>query len=287
MFKKLNVDEPLRLKMAIYGESGSGKTTLSLKLAKKLATNKKIAIIDTEHKSVSKVARFLDLGGYDVAIKDDMKSYSSDCISQLIREAETFADVIIIDSISHEWQDCLDKAGSFGDWKQVSPKHDKFIQAILASPSHIICTMRAKEKLASERENGKISIKSRGVLPIQRDTTMYEFDIVLFVKQETHEIIVDKSRIPSLDGMNYEPALYDELEKNLESWVNMSPVEDMVINESQKLELVKRLSLHLGFDYANEKETANQAVVDWLFEQVADIKNISIKEFNLIIEKIK
>jgi hypothetical protein len=60
-------------------------------------------------------------------------------------------DVIIVDSITHEWQGkggCLQiheqLGGRFQDWAKVSPRHQAFIDAIINSKCHMITTVRSK-----------------------------------------------------------------------------------------------------------------------------------------------
>jgi hypothetical protein len=64
-------------------------------------------------------------------------------------------EVIVIDSITHEWKYLLDQVdkltqasnskNSYTVWGKITPHHDSFIQAILQSPCHIITTVRSKQ----------------------------------------------------------------------------------------------------------------------------------------------
>jgi hypothetical protein len=62
---------------------------------------------------------------------------------------------IIIDSITHEWKYLLDQVekiaqasankNSYTAWAKITPHHDKFVQKIIQSTSHIITTVRSKQ----------------------------------------------------------------------------------------------------------------------------------------------
>lgn len=67
---------------------------------------------------------------------------------------------------------------SYTSWKNVTPKHQAFIDAILASKCHIIATMRAKQEYALVEKNGKKMPEKIGLAPIQREGMDYEFTLV-------------------------------------------------------------------------------------------------------------
>ena len=159
----------------------------------------KIAVIDTENGSADLYAH---LGDYDTCqLKPpfDPRRYV-----QLIHEAENEGyNVIIIDSLSHEWNGeggCLDiqnklatskyRGNTFAAWKDVTPLHDSLIQAILASPCHIIATLRSKTDFII---NDNRQVQKVGLAPVQREGLDYEFTSVLDISQN-HLATVSKDR---------------------------------------------------------------------------------------------
>ena len=72
-------------------------------------------------------------------------------------------EVIIIDSISHEWEGSggiLDihagmAGNSFTNWGKLTPRHNAFIQTILQTNKHIIGTIRSKQDYVLNEKNGK------------------------------------------------------------------------------------------------------------------------------------
>ena len=135
MFTKATKQQ-LKLRLLIEGASGSGKTFSALQLAKGLGG--KVAVIDTERGSAS---LYSDKFDFDVC---ELDYYSPEKYIEAIKYAQQDYDVIIIDSITHEWSGeggILDihrqLGGQFNDWSKVTPKHNAFINAILASLSLI------------------------------------------------------------------------------------------------------------------------------------------------------
>ena len=184
-----------KLRLAITGTAGSGKTYGALLIAQGLGGN--IAMIDTENGSGNVYADLCDYDICNLSAPYDPRRYV-----QCIREAEQAGyNVIIIDSISHEWNGeggCLDlhtkeSAGgknSFAAWAKVTPLHNFFLQAILASSCHIIATIRSK---ADYIINDNRQVQKVGIAPIQRDGVEFEFGTVFDVNDK-HLAIVSKDR---------------------------------------------------------------------------------------------
>jgi hypothetical protein len=95
-------------------------------------------------------------------------------------------EVIIIDSVSHEWKGSggiLHMHGnmpgnSFTNWAKMTPRHNAFVQKILESPAHIIATIRTKTDYAMVEKNGKYAVEKLGLKGITRDGLDYEFTLV-------------------------------------------------------------------------------------------------------------
>lgn len=218
------VKEKLRLRLAIEGPSGSGKTYSALLIARGLVgTEGRIAMIDTEQESGK---LYSDVTPFDHAPLNG--PYTPDRYVSLINMAEKAGyDCIIIDSMSHEWMgiggilemhDAM-PGNSYTNWAKVNPKHNKFIEAILKSPCHIIATMRSKQAYALEtNEKGKQEPKKMGMAPQQRDGMEYEFTAVLKM-DVTHMAMGDKDRtglFPAGDWF----APTTETGASLELWLN-------------------------------------------------------------------
>ena len=196
-----------KLRLGITGPAGSGKTYGALLVA--FGLGGKIAMIDTENGSGDLYA---NLGDYDVCTISapyEVKKYLA-----AIHEAEQAGyDIIIIDSLSHAWSGeggLLDMQGkiaassrsgnSYAAWREVTPWHNKLIDAMLSSPAHIIATMRSKtEYIQAENERGYKEIRKVGLAPVQRDGMDYEFGVV-FDLTANHMATVSKDRTSIFDG---------------------------------------------------------------------------------------
>ena len=186
-----------KLRLGLTGASGSGKTYSALQLAKGIGG--RIAVIDTENGSASLYSNDFD---FDTLELD--APFRPERFIQAIEAAENAGyDVVIIDSLTHEWTGrggCLQindefaktamKGNSFMAWSHTTPRHQALLEKISGSKAHIIATMRAKTERVQE---GKRVI-TLGMKPEQRDGVEYEFTTFLDLYHETHQAIASKDR---------------------------------------------------------------------------------------------
>jgi len=196
-----------RLRLSLYGVSGSGKTYSALALAKGLGG--KVALIDTERGSASAYA---NLFAFDTLEMPPPYTPAAYVAAIKAAEAEGY-DICIVDSLTHAWSgaggalEMVDNAAkrnsggnSYAAWRDVTPEHNKLIDAIIGSKCHIIATMRSKAEYVLEvNERGKSVPKKKGMAPIQRDGMEYEFDVVAEMTAD-NEMVIQKTRCPELAG---------------------------------------------------------------------------------------
>lgn len=225
-----------RLRCALDGPSGSGKTLGALMLAYGLTGDwSKIAVIDTERGSGELYAGAKIPGTNDVigqySVLTLTAPYSPDRYVQAIKaaEAEGF-EAGIIDSLSHAWEGdggCLDMAdrsaaasrsgNRFTAWRDVTPKHNALVDAMLTSGMHVVATMRTKtEYVIEEDERGKKVPRKVGMAPRQRDGMEYEFTVVLDISPE-HVASASKDRTGLLDGNPHKLSV--ETGRKLRAWL--------------------------------------------------------------------
>ena len=189
----------VKLRLGLSGASGFGKTYSALLLAYGITNDwSKIAIIDTENGSAS---LYSHLGDYNALTLEE--PYNPERYIQALETCEKSGmEVIIIDSITHEWSGkggCLELheqlGGKFQDWAKISPRHQAFIDKILQSSCHIITTVRRKVDYAMDSDmNGRSKVVKHGTKEITREGFEYELTANFELINENHLAKASKDR---------------------------------------------------------------------------------------------
>ena len=232
-----------KMKLALQGSAGSGKSLSALLLASGITEWSKIAVIDTENNSAD---LYSHLGEYNVLQLD--KPFTPERYIKAIEICEEAGmEVIIIDSISHEWDGSggiLDQHGnmpgnSFTAWAKMSPRHNAFVQKILESSCHIISTIRTKQDYVLSERNGKQVPEKVGLKGIPRDGMDYEFTIV-FDLDIKHNAVASKDRT-GLFVDKPEAIITPEHGKRILQWCNTGVTIDEVKQQIQNASSVQEL----------------------------------------------
>ena len=209
-----------KIKMGMQGPSGSGKTYSSLLIAYGLCNDwGKIAVIDTENHSADLYAH---LGEYNTIALS--APFAPEKYIQAIELCEKAGmEVIIIDSITHEWENLLDyhsslQGNSFTNWGKITPRHNDFVQRILQSPCHIISTIRTKQDYVLSEKNGKMVPEKVGLKSVQRDGVEYEMTLVFDLDMKNHAT-ASKDRTGLFFGKT-EQKLSIDTGRKIEAWCN-------------------------------------------------------------------
>lgn len=201
-----------KARIGLFGVSASGKTLAGMRIAIGLQNlidaSKGIAAIDSEHERINLYAEeeeFLDANGETRIRSYPLKApYSPDHYIAAIAKAQDLgAQVLFIDSISHEWfgkggvQQIVDEAAArqtggnkWAGWSVGTPAHNSFIEAIMGCDMHVVCTMRAKTEWMQVGGQPK----KVGLGPVQREGMEYEFDAVIKLELDDHSGTVEVSR---------------------------------------------------------------------------------------------
>lgn len=210
-----------KLRMAIFGPSGAGKTFSALRIASGMG--QRIAVVDTEFGSASKYA---DRFSFDVCelTEPTIQNYIN-----LIQQAGPMYDVLILDSLSHGWQELLEmidqlaktkfKGNSWAAWSEGTPLQRDFVRTIQLCPCHIIATMRSKTEWTTQQDNNGRSRPARvGLAPEQGKGIEYEFDMLLEMNTE-HMCTVIKDRTSKFQDQIFEKPS-EEFGQALVTWLN-------------------------------------------------------------------
>lgn len=217
---RISSKKQAKIKLALQGCAGSGKTYSALLLAYGLCGDwSKVAIIDSEHGSADLYA---SLGSYNVlALEEDFRPETYMEALKVCEEAGM--EVIIIDS--------------FTNWQKITPRMNAFMQRILQSNSHIICTMRCKQDYVLSEKNGKMVPEKVGLKAVMRDGIDYEFTIVFDINMK-HQAIASKDRTNLFTGKP-DFTISEETGKAILDWCNDGVSVESIrqkIHSSQTLE---------------------------------------------------
>ena len=195
------------VKILLTGPSGSGKSMSALTLA----TGMTHKIPDTGGNS-TRIGYIGSESGRDELYADrfDYDLISLDEKDKTVRGYSTALDmfvkngykIIIIDSLSHLWDEVIDEVSkaekskkyktSITNWAENKKPNKKFLQKILSTEAHIICTARGKDQYIVENENGRNVFKKVGVGAQQDKDAEYEFMISFLLDQKTHRATATK-----------------------------------------------------------------------------------------------
>jgi hypothetical protein len=194
----------VKLRLNISAPSGAGKTYSALRMAKGLCGDwSKVAVIDTENGSAS---LYSDLGDFNV-INLQPPFQPEKYIEALKICVDAGIEVIIIDSSSHEWACLLEenevlahasfRGNTWSAWSKTTPRHDKFVNAVLHCNAHLItCTRSKMETVMGEgKKVHKVGMKDQ-----QREGWEYELTVSLNIDRDTHLATPSKDRTNLFEG---------------------------------------------------------------------------------------
>jgi hypothetical protein len=235
----------VKLRIGLSGPSGFGKTYSALLLAYGITNDwNKIALIDTENKSAS---LYSHLGDFNVLSLEE--PFSPERYIKAIKLCEdSDMEIIIIDSISHEWQGksgCLEiheqLGGRFQDWAKVTPRHNSFIDAIILSKCHIITTSRRKVDYSLDKDgSGKTKVMKLGTKEITREGFEYELTVNFELLNDNHLVSASKDRTGLFSGKP-EFIINSSTGKKLIEWCNQGVSIDKIKEEINACETPEAL----------------------------------------------
>jgi len=226
----------VKLRLNLSAPSGAGKTYSALRMAKGIVKDwEKIAVIDTENGSSSLYSHLGEFSVIDLTPPFAPEKY----IEALQICEQAGIECVIIDSSSHEWTTLLEqnealanasfKGNNWAAWSKTTPRHDKFVNAVLHSNMHVITCTRSKTETV--QEGGRV--KKVGMKDLQRDGWEYELTISLNIDRDSHLATPSKDRTNLFEGG--QPFLItEETGEKIVEWCNSGVSElQMGLNEME------------------------------------------------------
>ena len=243
-----------KLRVGLSGPSGSGKTYSALLLAKGISADgklDKVAIIDTENGSADLYAH---LGDFNVIRLE--APYSPERYIEAMNECEKGGmEVVIIDSVTHEWDgkggilesnellgQTKFKGNNWAAWSVSTPRHQKFLEAITTSKMHLITTARSKTDTIQTEDK---KIKKVGLKEIQREGYEYELTLNFTLDREGHYATASKDRTGIF--IDKDPfVINEEVGKVLSEWAESGKV-DTEAEDREKLRIITEKKGKINF----------------------------------------
>ncbi len=250
-----------KIRLGLSAVSGGGKTYSAILIAKGLCGDlSKVAIIDTENNSADLYAH---LGDYNVLPLS--APFSPERYIQAIKACEKEGmEVIIIDSIAHEWEGsggCLEiqekLGGKYQDWAKVTPRHRAFIDAILQSPCHVITTVRRKQDYEMTKDGqGKMKVEKAGLKEVTREG--FEYELTANLELDTrHNATASKDRTGLfMDKPPFTPS--EQTGELIRDWCDSGAEPTDIPTKEERLMLLSLLNL--SDLNATEKEAATELI---------------------------
>lgn len=258
-FRKAQAEQAA-LKMGIYGPPGSGKTFTSLLIAEGLSkvTGKRVALVDTEHGSdfycQTVQTRQVHPEAFDF---DALYTRSITDVLQAVRAINPAEyGVIVIDSVTHIWQACIEAYGgrqtSAGTipmhaWGKIKKPYKDLMTYLLSSPLHVIFCGRQGTEYATDEETDEL--KAVGVKMKAEGETPYEPHILIRMEaikpKKTNELAMivayaEKDRTGVLAGRSFVNPSFETLCKPLLSLLGttqaqMESLESAAVKDAEQL----------------------------------------------------
>ena len=254
-----------KLRIGLSAPAGAGKTYSSLLLAYGITGDwSKVALIDTESGSGELYAH---LGDYNTIQLE--APYTPERYTEALQACiDAGMQVVIIDSASHEWDgkggvlqinealaNAKYRGNTWAAWNETTPRHQKFLEAIVTAPVHIITCVRNKTDTIMTDDK---KVKKVGIKEIQREGFEYELTLNLNIDRDTHMATASKDRTELF--IDSDPFIItQDTGRKLIEWANSGTP---VVPEAPKAPVITR-----------------QDVRDWLAENYPEVEQAQYGAF--------
>lgn len=197
-----------KIRLGLSGPAGSGKTHSALLVARGLVDKwEEVGLIDTES---GRGDFYSHLGEYNI-IRLSAPFSPERFIEAIDAMEKAGMKAIVLDSISHEWEGpggCLEindalanskfRGNTWSAWSETTPRHRRFIDRMIASPAHIIATVR--NKVDTVMDGSKV--KKVGTKDLTREGFDYEMTLFFNIDHGSHMAIATKDNTHLFDKID-------------------------------------------------------------------------------------
>ncbi|PGC93940.1 AAA family ATPase [Bacillus toyonensis] len=293
--------EKMKAVIGFIGCSGSGKTAGALLTAYGMMREayldipeeevwKKIGVIDTEHNRAklhvglvyegTKIGSFLHI--------DFPPPYTTERYNAAVGTMkQAGVEVIIIDSLSHNWQGeggivethSGMSGNSFQNWGKLVPETTKLIKTLTQNDVHILTTLRTKTEYVVEQDaNGRMAPRKVGTKPVQKDEMEYEF-MLNFVIDIEHVASTSKDNTQLFEG--HPQKITADVGRKLYQWLELGL--DMKAEEE-----AKRTSLiHQVMEMANGNPEMQMKVQEFEMKANRKLEDFTMKLAQTALERLQ
>lgn len=274
------------LKAAFEGFAGTGKTytasLVAIGLWKRIKSDKPVVMFDTEEASKFLKSLF-ESNGIKLMVKRSRTL--KDLVDTMDRCKQGYSDILLIDSISHVWEDTVEAfkkkynraALQFQDWGTLKPLwKGSFSDKLVRDPYHILMCGRAGYEYENEinEATGKREIYKSGVKMKVEGETAYEPDILVLMerfeevltknKKVYRQATVIKDRSTLLDGKVFKNPTYKEFSPAVEALLENPSLSD--VKETDSTGMFKTEEDKFAYKRAREialEQIENELIKAW------------------------
>lgn len=227
------------LKTGILGFAGSGKTTTAAYLAIGFiqymrehnveTATKPVYFLDTETGSDWMIPKFKE-AGIELLVA---KTRAFKDLAAAVKEVEQSGSILIVDSITHFWKDCVDsycKRRSinrlgFHHWKDIKDTWNMgFAEPFVNSNAHLITCGRAGYEYDYFEDDGKKELEKTGIKMKAESEFGFEPSLLIYMDRkqdmETHKIYriaeIWKDRSDRIDGKTFRNPTFNDFMPHIE-----------------------------------------------------------------------
>ncbi|HEF1898118.1 AAA family ATPase [Bacillus cereus group sp. MYBK108-2] len=293
--------EKMKAVIGFIGCSGSGKTGSSLLVAFGMMQEaypnlsekelwKKIGVIDTEHErsklhvglvyGETKIGNFLHI--------NFTPPYTTERYNEAVRVMKNAgAEVLIIDSLSHNWQGeggIIETHGemsgnSFQNWGKLSSETTKLIKTLTQNNVHILATLRTKTEYVVEPDaKGKMAPRKVGTKPVQKDEMEYEF-MLNFVIDIDHVADTSKDNTQMFEG--HPQKITVEVGRKLYQWLELG-VDVKAEEENKRNVLIAQIK-----EIVSTSDDATKMLSEIEFKTNQKLEDFNMKFLSVALERLQ